>query len=120
MRSFQIRMMTQLAQGKFSAIDLKNDIFTKWLVGYMAENCIPFQLVPLGAGVTRIIAAGSLCSHCHGKGFLPKEGKVLPHILEDLKTLESDHEHGHCGQNCSCKNGCAQGGSCCKSGAHAA
>lgn len=121
MRSFQIRMMTQLAQGKFSAIDLKNDIFVKWLVGYMAENCVPFQLIPLGAGVTRVIASGSLCHHCQGKGFLPTEGKALPHILEEIKILETDSHHGACGGNCSCEHGCSQGGSCCgKISVHAA
>lgn len=112
MRSFQIRMITQLAQGKFDAIDLKNDLFVKWLVGYMAENRIPFELIPLGAGVTRVIVSGKRCAHCHGKGFLPAEGTPLPHILEDIKALEKE-SHEDCGGNCTCENGCSQGGNCC-------
>lgn len=120
MRSFQIRMMTQLAQGKFSAIDLKNDLFVKWLVGYMAESCIPFQLIPLGAGVTRVIASGTLCPHCHGKGFLPAEGEKFPPVLEDIKALETHSHHGNCGHDCTCDHGCTHGGSCCKTHVHAA
>ncbi len=70
MRSFQIKMVTQLAQGKFDGIDLKNDLFVKWLVGHMADARIPFKLVPLGGGVTRIIHSGGLCPLCDGTGMI--------------------------------------------------
>ncbi|MDL2269670.1 hypothetical protein LJC71_07825 [Desulfosarcina sp. OttesenSCG-928-A07] len=121
MRSFQIRMITLLAQGKFDAIDLKNDLFVKWLVGYMADNGIPFQLTPLGAGVTRVIAAGRRCSHCHGKGFIPAAEKPRPHILEDIKAPAQEAHHKGCDGNFTCENGCSQGGICCgKSRVHAA
>lgn len=119
MRTFQIRMITQLAQGTFSSIDLKNEIFVKWMVGYMAENRIPFQLIPLGAGVTRIVMAGALCPHCQGKGFFPGE-HPMEQRLELLADLQEDDEAPHsagepsCGGNCSCEQGCASGGICCQ------
>ena len=69
MKSFQIKVITQLGQGTFESINIKNPVFTRWLVGYMAENNIPFQVVPLGEGVTRVIKSGSLCPNCNGKGF---------------------------------------------------
>ena len=77
MRSFQIKMMTRLAQGKFDAIDLKNDLFVKWLVGHMADARIPFKLVPLGGGVTRIVHSGGLCPLCDGTGMIHGEESPL-------------------------------------------
>jgi hypothetical protein len=73
LRSFQIKTMTQLAQGKFDSVTLKNDIFTKWLVGYMVSESIAFKLIPMGGGVTRIVREGVCCPHCMGKGFLSKK-----------------------------------------------
>ncbi|TWI66902.1 hypothetical protein LZ24_02859 [Desulfobotulus alkaliphilus] len=117
MRSFQIRMITQLSQGTFSSIDLKNEFFVKWLVGYMADNQIPFQLIPLGAGVTRILLAGCVCEHCKGKGFIAEKADTLPkpHLMSALEKELADEEAqtAHCGDHCSCENGCAGGGICC-------
>jgi hypothetical protein len=126
MRTFQIRMITQLAQGTFSSIDLKNEFFVKWLVGYMADNQIPFQLIPLGAGVTRIVLAGCLCPHCQGKGFFsdPSVMTKRPALLDDLQ--EEDMEEASpahpatCGGNCACEDGCASGGTCCQTRRRAA
>ena len=74
MRSFQIKMVTQLERGEFSSINLKNDIFVKWLVGYMVDYRIPFRMIDMGGGVTRITREGLLCPHCEGKGFI--EGRT--------------------------------------------
>ncbi|MCW7753139.1 hypothetical protein OOT00_03970 [Desulfobotulus sp. H1] len=123
MRSFQIRMITQLAQGSFSSIDLKNEIFVKWLVGYMAAHQIPFQLVPMGAGVTRIVLSGCLCSHCQGKGFVPdseENGLQRPHLLEALEEENEDQVISCCGDSCNCENGCGSGGTCCSERRNAA
>ncbi len=72
-KSFQIKYMTQLAQNKFDSVTLKNDLFVKWLVGHMVQECIPFNLIPMGGGVTKIIREGVCCPHCGGKGFIPIE-----------------------------------------------
>ena len=73
MRNFQFKIVTQLERGEFEAITLKNKLFVKWLVGYMAERCHPFQVVRLGPGVVRIIHGGRRCPHCAGKGFIANE-----------------------------------------------
>ncbi|TYT73798.1 hypothetical protein [Desulfobotulus mexicanus] len=117
MRSFQIRMITQLSQGSFSSINLKNDFFVKWLVGYLADNKIPFQLIPLGAGVTRILLAGCVCEHCKGKGFIAEKADTSPkpHLMSAYQAELEEEESltACCGDHCSCENGCTNGGSCC-------
>jgi hypothetical protein len=120
MRSFQTRVITQLGQGTFESVDLKNAVFSRWLVGYMASNKIPFQVVHLGENVTRIIKSGTICEHCNGKGFIqadttPIEGLKIPE--EDMETKSS---HCCCGESCNCKNGCKDGGVCCNQRSKAA
>ncbi len=78
MRSFQIKMVTQLERGEFSSINLKNDIFVKWLIGYMVDYRIPFRMIDMGAGVTRITREGMLCPHCDGKGFIEQDAAMAP------------------------------------------
>lgn len=118
MRSFQVKVITQLGQGTFESVDLKNPIFSRWLVGYMADNRIPFQVVHLGEGVTRIIKSGSLCENCGGKGFIEADNTPLP----DLKVPgeEESETSNCCGDNCSCENGCKNGGECCSKKSKAA
>ena len=76
MRSFQIKMVTQLERGEFKSINLKNDIFVKWLIGYMVDYRIPFRMIDMGGGVTRITREGVLCPHCDGKGYIESEPAV--------------------------------------------
>lgn len=119
MRSFQTRVITQLGQGTFESIDIKNPAFSRWLVGYMASNKIPFQVVHLGENVTRIIKSGSICKHCNGNGFV--EVDTTP--IEGLELPEEDNEKTSsscCGDSCSCTNGCKVGGVCCKEKSKAA
>lgn len=73
MRSFQIKMITQIEQGKFESINLKNDIYVKWLAGYMADNLIPFRIIPLGGGVIRITKETCICPRCQGRGYMPEK-----------------------------------------------
>ena len=68
MRSFQIKMITQLEKGEFTSVTLKNELFTKWLVGYMVTYGIPFKTIPYGFGVTKITNDGLVCPHCGGSG----------------------------------------------------
>lgn len=117
MKSFQIKTITKLGQGTFDYIDLKNPVFSRWLVGFMAENKIPFQVVHLGEGVTRIIKSGSLCPHCQGRGFLEIDNTpVNVEVPEHLKNESACCDGGEC----SCKGGCAEGGECCKTRSRAA
>lgn len=116
MKSFQIKTITKLGQGTFEYIDLKNPVFSRWLVGFMAENKIPFQVVHLGEGVTRIIKSGSVCPHCQGKGFVeidnsPVNVEIPEHLKNDFSYWSSD---------CTCTNGCSKGGQCCKTDSKAA
>ena len=113
MRSFQIKMMTQLAQGKFQSVDLKNDLFVKWLVGYLAETRVPFKLVPLGGGVTRILHSGGLCPLCSGSGIIHGDEPMHSESPDPSSIFPDEQAHtccggGSCGENDSC---C--GGSCC-------
>lgn len=118
MRSFQIRMMTLIGQGTFTAVDLKNEFFVKWLVGYMAENRVPFQLVPMGGGVTRIVHSGTVCPHCEGKGFFETQMDPRPELLPEEAICYSEEtpeeKKSGCGGNCTCEGGCADGGVCCQ------
>jgi len=117
MKSFQIKTITKLGQGTFDSIDLKNPIFSRWLVGFMADNKIPFQVVHLGEGVTRIIKSGSVCPHCQGKGFVNVDQTPvhveIPEHLKDSLCCDGN-------KICSCKGGCADGGECCKAKSKAA
>lgn len=72
-KSFMINTMTKLAQNKFDSVTLKNDLFVKWLVGYLVKECIPFKLIPMGGGVTKIVREGYCCPNCNGMGFFPIE-----------------------------------------------
>lgn len=110
MKSFQIKVITQLGQGSFESIDLKNPVFSRWFVGYLAQNKIPFQVVHLGEGVTRIIKSGSLCPHCEGKGFMESDKTPVKGL-----ELPEDSDSGCC-TDCSCK----EGSECCKSKSNAA
>ena len=115
MRSFQVKMMTQLAQWKFSSVDLKNDLFVKWLVSYMAETRIPFKLVPLGGGVTRIIHSGGLCPLCEGSGIIHADEHLIEETPSPASILPEDKRMTRCasGGECNCKGGCSEGGPCC-------
>lgn len=112
MKSFQVKTITKLGQGTFEYIDLKNPIFSRWLVGFMAENKIPFQVVHFGEGVTRIIKSGSICPHCQGKGFVD-----IDHSPVNIEIPEHLKDSFCCDANeiCTCNGGCSDGGSCCKS-----
>ncbi|BCS97011.1 hypothetical protein DSLASN_26430 [Desulfoluna limicola] len=115
MRSFQIKMMAQLAQGKFDSVDLKNDLFVKWLVSHMAESRIPFKLIPLGGGVTRIVHSGGLCPLCCGTGTIHADEPELVETPDPVSLIPSGEAISCCGGNCTCRGGCADGGVCCKS-----
>ena len=114
MRSFQIKMMTRLAQGKFDSVDLKNDLFVKWLVSYMAESRIPFKLIPMGGGVTRIVHSGGLCPLCCGTGMIHADDSEVMETPDSASLISGLAESSCCGANCSCSGGCADGGPCCK------
>ncbi len=73
MRSFQIKMVTQLERGEFTSITLKNELFTRWLIGYMVTNGIPVKVIPFGFGVTKITIENHICPHCGGSGVLVKK-----------------------------------------------
>ncbi|MCG8471011.1 MAG: hypothetical protein MI742_04040 [Desulfobacterales bacterium] len=122
MRAFQIKMMTQLAQGKFQGIDLKNELFVKWLVGHMAESRIPFKVVPLGGGVTRIVHSGGLCPLCSGSGVIhhADECAISESPSPEAFAWHAEKKSSGCGGNCSCKGGCSEGGRCCKENQSAA
>lgn len=77
MRSFQIKMVTQLERGEFKSINLKNDIFVKWLVGYMVDTRKPFRVIDMGSGITKVTLEGLVCPHCEGKGFFDHESECL-------------------------------------------
>ncbi len=77
LKSFQIKYMTKLAQNKFDSVIIKNDIFVKWLVGYMVQEGVPFRIIPMGAGVTKVVHEGSCCPNCNGKGFFPIDEKAV-------------------------------------------
>ena len=115
MRSFQIKMVTQLGQGTFDSVDLKNDLFVKWLVGYLAETRTPFKLIPLGGGVTRIVHSGGLCPLCSGTGMIHADEPAWADTPapETLIPSVDDAPEPCCGGNCTCSDGCAQGGPCC-------
>ncbi len=55
------------------AVIIKNDIFVKWLVGYMVQESVSFRIVPMGFGVTKVVHEGFCCPNCSGKGFFPTE-----------------------------------------------
>lgn len=118
MRSFQIRIITQLGQGTFESINIKNPVFSRWLVGYLADNNIPFQAIPLGEGVTRIIKSGDVCPYCNGKGFThadtaPVKNLLTTNYYEEVKDVE-EHNYTSCHSHvCSCNGGCKDGGDCC-------
>ncbi len=78
MRSFQIKMITQLERGEFTSVTLKNDIFVKWLVGYMTDTNKPFKIIDMGSGVKKITLEGIVCPQCGGKGFLHGNFGTLP------------------------------------------
>jgi len=101
MRSFQIKMMTRLDQGKFDSVDLKNDIFVKWLVGYLAESRVPFKLVPLGGGVTRIVHAGGLCPLCSGTGMIHADEPELTETPDPASFIPAEVS-----LSCRGENGC--------------
>jgi hypothetical protein len=115
MRSFQIKMMTQLAQGKFDSVDLKNDLFVKWLVSYMAESRIPFKLIPMGGGVTRIVHAGCVCPLCSGAGMIHADEPGVMETPDPVSLIHELAEASSCEGGCTCSGGCFEGGSCCKS-----
>lgn len=120
MRSFQIKMMTKLAQGKFDSVDLKNDLFVKWLVGFLAESRVPFKLVPLGGGVTRILHSGGLCPLCSGTGIIHAEEPVLSESPDPSSIIPDEESHSCCGDgSCGGGSSCC-GGSCCKEKRNAA
>jgi len=120
MRSFQIKMMTKLAQGKFDSVDLKNDLFVKWLVGYLAESRVPFKLVPLGGGVTRILHSGGLCPLCSGTGMIHADEPELTESPDPASVIPEEDILSCCGGH-SCGDGhqCC-GGQCCKENRNAA
>lgn len=70
-QSFMVKYMTKIAQNKFDSVTLKNDLYVKWLVGYLVDECVPFKILHMGGGVTKIIKEGSCCPNCSGKGFFP-------------------------------------------------
>ena len=87
MRSFQTRVIVAIEQNRFSAIDLKNDLFVKWLVGYLLDCRIPYQLIPMGGGVTRILKTDGLCPLCRGKGFIEGETPDLPDSVMTVREF---------------------------------
>lgn len=106
MRSFQIKMITLLGQGKFDSVDLKNDIFVKWLVGYLAETRTPFKLVPLGGGVTRIVHSGGLCPLCSGTGMIHADEPDLVESPDPASLFPSAAPLSCCGEACRCGGHC--------------
>ncbi|WP_300669614.1 hypothetical protein [Desulfoluna sp.] len=102
MQSFQVKMMTQLAQGTFDSVNLKNDLFVKWLVGYMADSRIPFKLIPLGGGVTRIVHSGGLCPLCSGTGMIHADEPELTESPDPATFIPTDPNFICYSRNC-CK-----------------
>ena len=88
MRNFQFKLVTQIERGEFEAVTLKNKYFVKWLVGYMAEQGHPFQVVRLGPGVVRVIRGGLRCPYCQGKGFIA--GKACAAAATATSPAEED------------------------------
>ncbi len=101
MRNFQFKLVTQIERGEFEAVTLKNKFFVKWLVGYMAEQGHPFQVVRLGPGVVRVIRGGLRCPHCQGKGFIADKA---PATMATAPATAEKADYGcatvGCGGNC--------------------
>ncbi|PIE74762.1 MAG: hypothetical protein CSA18_03625 [Deltaproteobacteria bacterium] len=114
MRSFQIKMITRLSQGTFESIDLKNPVFSRWLVGYLVDNNIPFQVVSFGEGVTRIIKSGKTCAYCNGKGFTEMDHTPIENLELPDSDDNAEKKSDCCGEGLNCSEGCKDGGLCCK------
>ncbi len=89
MRSFQIKMVTQLERGEFKSINLKNDIFVKWLVGYMVDTRKPFRVIDMGSGITKVTLEGSVCPHCDGTGFIDNQSECLNECHDVVETKKA-------------------------------
>lgn len=40
----------------------------KWLIAYLAEQQVSYQVIKLGGGVTRVTTQTDICKHCNGTG----------------------------------------------------